>query len=126
MTTRSRQLVIAALRDPASVPHLSAGDLDLTLRLMRRARLIGRLAVHLEALGLLEALPRQAVDQLASAAVAAEARRRVGTWEINRLAWALADAPDIPVVALKGCAYLLAGAPNARGRMFSDVDLLVP
>ena len=30
------------------------------------------------------------------------------------------------MVALKGCAYLLAGTPNARGRVFADADLLVP
>jgi hypothetical protein len=31
-----------------------------------------------------------------------------------------------PVVLLKGAAYLLAGLPPARGRLFSDIDILVP
>ncbi len=33
---------------------------------------------------------------------------------------------DIPVILLKGTAYLLAGLPAARGRIFNDVDILVP
>lgn len=123
----ARRLVLAALNDPASVAKLAPGDLDLTLRLMRRARLIGRLACHLRERGLLESLPSAAVDQLASALISAEARARVARWELNRLEWALRDLPqDVPLVAMKGCAYLLAGTPNAAGRIFADVDLLVP
>jgi hypothetical protein len=57
----------------------------------------------------------------------AEARGRLARWELDRLAWALDDLPaSVPLVVMKGCAYLLAGTPNARGRMFADVDLLVP
>jgi hypothetical protein len=33
---------------------------------------------------------------------------------------------DIPLVLLKGAAYVMAGLPVARGRLFSDVDILVP
>ena len=44
-----RTLVLAALRDPLSVPALPPPDLDLTLRLMRRLRLLGRLAWQLRA-----------------------------------------------------------------------------
>ena len=33
---------------------------------------------------------------------------------------------DVDLVLLKGAAYLIAGLPAARGRVFSDVDILVP
>ena len=33
---------------------------------------------------------------------------------------------DVDLVLLKGAAYLMAGLPAARGRVFSDVDILVP
>ena len=50
---------------------------------------------------------------------------RDSSWEVNRLLWALKDI-DVPLILLKGAAYLLAGLPPARGRIFADVDLLVP
>src|SRR5690606_14204102 len=55
----------------------------------------------------------------------AEARERAARWELDRIAWAIGDRQDLPI-ALKGCAYLLAGTPNAAGRSFADVDLLLP
>jgi hypothetical protein len=56
----------------------------------------------------------------------AEARARVASWEMDRVAWALEGLPDIPLVAMKGCAYHLLALPNSAGRVFADVDLLVP
>jgi hypothetical protein len=55
-----------------------------------------------------------------------EARTRDIRWELERIALALEGLPDVPVVALKGCGYLLAGTLNAEGRVFADVDLMVP
>ena len=45
-------------------------------------------------------------------------------WEVHCLERALADFPK--VVLLKGAAYTVADLPAARGRIFSDVDLMVP
>jgi len=121
-----RQGLASVLRDPDLLSKLAPVELDRMLRLLRRARLLGRVAVQLEEGAGLEVLPGQAADQLSSARVMAEARARVGRWELDRLAWALEDLSDTPLIAMKGCAYLLVGTPNARGRMFADVDLLVP
>ena len=122
----ARKLVLGALRDPCGVPVLPPTQVDLTLRLMRRARLLSRLAWRLRQAGLLEMQPPVVADQLRSALVSAEARVRAGQWELNRLAWALDDVPGVSLVVMKGCAYVLAGTPNACGRSFADVDLLVP
>jgi Uncharacterised nucleotidyltransferase len=121
-----RRLLTTAIRDPAAVARLVPRELDLTLRLARRARLLGRLATELERSRLLRALPSKAAEQLESAAIAVEARCRVTRWELDRIRWAMRRSlPDTTVVVLKGCAYLLAHLPNAEGRMFADVDLLV-
>jgi len=122
----ARSLLTAALADPSSLGRLAPRELDLALRLARRAGVLARLAWQLRERGFPASLPRVALDHLLSALVAFEARQRVARWELNRLAWALQALPDVPVVALKGCAYLLAGLPNSRGRSFADVDLLVP
>jgi hypothetical protein len=122
----ARGLVLDALRNPCAVPGLPPMQLDLTLRLVRRARLLGRLAARLGQAGMLEMQPQVAADQLQSALATSEARARSARWELNRLDWALDDLRDVPLVVMKGCAYLLAGTPNADGRTFADVDLLVP
>lgn len=46
-------------------------------------------------------------------------------WEAQCIHDALADM-HVPVVLLKGAAYVMAGHPNARGRLFGDIDVLVP
>lgn len=120
-----RRLLRRALNDPGSLRELEPRQLDLTLRLMRRAQLLGRLASQLRRLELIEAFPHPVPDILLSALAAAETRARVARWELDRLTWALQDAPDTPLVLLKGCAYMLARTPNAAGRTFGDVDLLV-
>lgn len=122
----AQRLVLAALCDPASVVRLAPRELDLTLRLLRRVRLLGRLAARLDELRLLGALPPEAATQLANAAIAVDARARVTRWELDRVGVVLGRVlPGTPVVVLKGCAYLLAGLPNAVGRAFADVDILV-
>ncbi len=122
---RVRQLLDVVINDPRSMPDLAAADLDLALRLTRRVNLLGRLAVTLERANKMDTLPQSAADHLASARVMAEARERVAKWELNRIAWAMRSEPNVPLIAMKGCAYLLLALPNTKGRIFADVDLLI-
>lgn len=124
-TAQARQLMLLAIRDPLQVVRLPPRDLDLTIRIMRRARLLGRLAWHLKQADLLQNLPRVARDALVGALALTEARARAARWELERIAYALQGSGVENVVALKGCAYLISGLPNAAGRLFADVDLLV-
>jgi hypothetical protein len=123
----ARARLLAAVRDPAGgIARLAPGEMDLALRLIRRANLMGNLAWRLRELGVSETLPRVAQDALTGAMALAEARGRAASWELNRIGRALsALSPEVHPVALKGCAYLLAGLPSSRGRLFADVDLLV-
>ncbi len=123
---RVRRLLVAALRDPHRIAALLPRELDLLLRVLRRARLLARIGWQLREAHLLDALPRAAVDQLRGALAHAEAQRRAALWELDRVVPALRDELPPPLVVLKGCAYAIGGLPNARGRYFVDVDLLVP
>lgn len=125
-TTRVANLLKRALQAPASVPDLSAPDLDLLIRSARRVRLLGRLAADLQAAGVFDTLLPVAQDQLNGTLVYAEARARLARWELDRIAWALEDAPPSRIVAMKGCAYLLLGLPKAASRIMADVDLMLP
>jgi hypothetical protein len=122
----SRDLLLKVLRDPASFVALAPQEMDLAIRLLRRARLLGRVAVDLQQAGAGRDLPGVVKDQFDSARITVEARQRAALWEVDRLAWALQDLPDVPIVLLKGCAYAMVATPNARGRTFADVDVMVP
>jgi len=121
-----RRVLLAVLHDPPALARLPAGDVDTLLRVLRRARLLGRIAVQLNDANLMGALPTTVADQLAGAMAVAEARARHAVWELDRIVWALRGVADLRLIALKGSAYLMAALPNARGRTFADVDMLVP
>ena len=117
--------LLMALSDPAQTVTFGVEDWDLLLRMARRTRLLGRLAVCVDNLGLLEKIPEKVVEHFAAARVFVDQHQRMARWEINRILKAMEDI-DVPMVLLKGSAYILAGLPPARGRLLSDVDLLVP
>ncbi len=118
-------LLVEVLRRPPLAAGLSLPDWDLLVRLARRAELLAHLHAVLEAQGLLQEVPAAPLVHLESARVYARAQQRVVRWEAHCIRRAL-EPLGIPVVFLKGAAYLLAGLSNSRGRLFSDVDILVP
>lgn len=124
-TRRAQRLLIEALQAPESLPRLPPADWELLLRVARRVRLLGRIESDLSRAGLLENIPTRAATHLKAARNVIEHRNTLIYWEVNRLLWALKGI-DVPLILLKGTGYLLAGLPPARGRIFADVDLLVP
>ena len=121
-----RRALTRALSDPAGLADLAPGELDFALRVVRRAQLVGRIAWQLRDGAQLSRFPQTAQDALSGALAITNARARVASWELDRLARALMPLDSVPLVALKGCAYMLLALPNSRGRFFADVDLLVP
>ncbi len=118
------QLLLQALRHPASLQDISNQDWELLLRLARRARLLGFLAVELGHAALLDKIPQRVANHLRSGLIQAQKFQQLARWELDRLLWALGKNRP-PVIVLKGMAYLLAGLPNSAGRVFADLDLLV-
>ncbi len=118
-------LLLEVLCQPARAGTLDLPRWDLLVRQARRAELLGHLHWLLAQEGLLPAVPPAPLVHLESARVYARAQQRVVRWEARCILRALAPL-EIPVVFLKGAAYLLAGLPNSEGRLFSDVDILVP
>lgn len=124
-TRRAQRLLLEALQEPEKLPSLPPADWELLLRVARRARVLGRLESDLARTGLLEDIPERAAAHLRAARNVIAHRNTLISWEVNRLLWALKGI-DVPLILLKGTAYLLAGLRPARGRIFADVDLLVP
>jgi hypothetical protein len=118
-------LLLGAVRDAGSLEGRPEGEWDLFVRVARRTRLLARLAVDLEAAGLRDCIPSRALTHLTSASVYVDHHQRLVRWEVDRVLWAL-EGMDVPLVLLKGAAYLLSGLPAARGRISVDLDVLVP
>jgi len=104
---------------------LELAQWDLLIRQARYARLLGRLAVLLEERDLLECLPQKVRDHLTAARVVARKNETTMRWEVDRVGKMLAPT-GVPVILLKGGAYVMAELPPARGRLYSDLDILVP
>lgn len=115
----------AVLREPARMTELSLADWDRLLPQAAAAGLQARLAVLADDLGITAALPPAVQPHLTAARTLAERQRRAVAWEARKLDAALA-ASGMPVLLLKGAAYVLGDLPPARGRLFADIDILVP
>jgi hypothetical protein len=121
----SVRLLLELFRDPSAAPGASASDWDGVVRVARANRLLAALGARLADHGVLDRVPPPVRAHIESeqALVAYRtqmARRLLG--ELGRLL----GGRGFPVVVLKGGAYLLQDLACARGRLFSDIDLLVP
>jgi len=117
--------LLDAIKTPENLPTLPPADWELLLRVARRVRVLGRIESDLARGDLLGRIPPRAAKHLRAAGNVIAHRKTLVSWEVNRLLWALKGS-DVPLILLKGTGYLLADLPPARGRIFADVDLLVP
>lgn len=121
----SRTLLIRTLRTPDAITHLSMGEWDVLVRQARTAGLLARLAHRLRQHGLTAAIPALARWHFDAAETLANRQRMAVRWELEQLRDALSNL-DSPLILLKGAAYVAADLPAADGRLFNDIDILVP
>ena len=121
----SNCLVVHALRQPDALTSLSLADWDLLLRQARRANLLARLCAVLDERGLIEKVPPQPREHLEWSRAIAEKHTQAVQWEVAMIRKALAGV-GVPLILLKGAAYVMAKLPPAQGRLFSDIDIMVP
>ena len=87
--------------------------------------MLARLTEIFDAAGTLHQVPEAPRRHLESVRIVARRQHQAARWEIEQIAKALGGR-GIPTILLKGAAYLAAGLPCTRGRMFVDIDLMVP
>ncbi len=120
-----RHLIRDVLLDPALIPALSPLHWDVLIRQGRRANLLARLTDVVEESGWLDHVPAAPRHHLLSARTVAARQAIAVRWEVVCIQTALREV-GVPVALLKGAAYVMADLPAAKGRIFSDVDILVP
>ena len=117
--------IVLALRNPAALLDSGLPQWETLVRQARRTNLLPRVALAFDELGLLSQVPPEPRAHLVAARTLAQAQADAVRREIAYIDRALA-ATGVPIVLLKGAAYLLAGLRAARGRIFADIDILVP
>lgn len=117
--------LLGILQRPQAMADLSLEKWDILIRQARKAGLLSRIALLAEEHGLNDGLPLVVKRHFAGAATAAARQRQAVAWETHKLDQAL-SREGIAAVLLKGAAYVMADLPPAKGRLFGDIDILVP
>lgn len=117
--------LILALKTPAAMAAYTPAQWDRLIPQARAAGLLGRLGALAEQQGLAATLPRPAWHALEAGLAYAERQAVAVRHELGKLDVALAGL-GVPVVVLKGAAYVASGSAAAAGRLMTDIDILVP
>ena len=115
--------LVAILARPALAADLRLPDWSRLVAMARSVNLLGALAERLHACGV--QAPAPAARHLDGVRQLGQRQQLSVAWEAQCLRTAL-GALGAPVVLLKGAAYVLGYPEIARGRLFGDIDILVP
>jgi hypothetical protein len=113
------------LRNPAETAEWGSEDWDIAIRQARHSGLLARVEAQLSAAGLLAAVPEAPRTHLTAARNLAHKHTADVVREIRAIVAALAPL-NVPVILLKGAAYAAAGLAPSQGRLFGDIDILIP
>ncbi|MBF0381918.1 MAG: nucleotidyltransferase family protein [Magnetococcales bacterium] len=119
----SGEIFIDVWNEPSIFPTLSIDEQDLFLRIARKAGLLSRFCYILDAAQITETLTTKVQNHLQGARFVAQEDARMLRWEVNRIQRALIET-ELPLILLKGAAYLMSDLPMAQGRLVADVDIL--
>jgi hypothetical protein len=118
-------LLVQVLRNERAFDSLNLQEWDLLIRQARRSRLLGHLYYRVEAADLISKTSIGPLRHLISAMKQTAKQHRDFLWEVYKLQQAFSGL-SCPLLILKGGAYAIAGLAPHKGRLFSDIDLLVP
>ena len=121
----TQSLLVAVLRTPETARDLTLVEWDLLLRQATGAQLMPALVHLCDQAGLADVLPAQVVPHIAWMRVRMERHAGAVQFEIQRIRAAIAEL-HLPLLLLKGAAYSATQIGPAQGRLFSDIDIMVP
>lgn len=118
-------LLLRVLANPRSVTEFGVAQWNDLIRLARVSDLLAYLYASFERFELLSKIPEKPRLHLESARTITDKHEHTIGWEVHQISIALREL-DCPIVLLKGAAYLLQGLNASKGRVFHDVDIMVP
>lgn len=124
MSNKASNLLIQHLVFNTADNSHSSEEWELLLRQARSAGVLSRLAFFWKKFGLFQPPPGFAIH-LESADKYWLSQKRIVDWELYNLKQVFGQL-QIPLILLKGTAYSAAGLNAGLGRVFNDMDILVP
>lgn len=118
-------ILLRLLRDPGVASEFSMKDWESVISQARRAGLLLMLETYLRSKSTKLTIPDQIVRLLRAEYCLADKQSASVVWEAGKLITVLQGIGLKPIF-LKGAAYILADLPVAKGRLLSDIDILVP
>ncbi len=122
---RASDLVSPALAAISAIENWRLKDWDIAIRQARRSGLLARIACLISSAGLGGCVPERARGHLEAAQILAAKHASDVARELDHIGEALQGLGVKPIL-LKGASYAAAGLPPSRGRLFGDIDILVP
>lgn len=120
-----RSQLVELLSHPDRITGFHDADWDLVIRQGRAAGMLATVHHLLKDPGLLDQVPERPRIHLGAAERIAARHREVTLWEVQEL-YRLMERIGVPMIVLKGAAYVTANLDAAQGRLFGDVDIMVP
>lgn len=122
--TKNTNLLIKRLVFARTENNITPADWELLLRQARAAGVMSRLAFFWKKFSLLES-PSFVATHLNSADTYWLSQNRIVNWELYNLQQVF-EQLSLPLILLKGTAYSAANLNAGLGRVFNDIDILVP
>lgn len=118
-------LLLKLFNEPEQATTLSHREWTHVLTHGRNQNMLGRLLAKIELAGLFEQLPNKVKTHMTNCEKT-EQRQRINIHrELEEISKALSEK-QVDGIVLKGAAYALLDVSCADGRIFNDIDLLVP
>ncbi len=118
-------ILVRAMRNPHKVSEFGPADWSAFLSLARNTALLPRFSAQCRRLGIWAGLPEKVQAHLDAAESGAEFNRTRLLWEVDRIRRAFWNSGE-QIILLKGGAYAFLDLSCAKGRLSSDIDILVP
>jgi hypothetical protein len=122
---RPSRALLQLLTTPQAAAGLHEPEWDNLIRVARSSRLLATLYHRLLRAEVLDQVPAAVRRHLDSDFMLARFRQHAARHQLTDLERALAPL-GVPLIVLKGAAYVLQGLACSAGRFLSDVDLMVP
>ncbi len=125
MDSTNPPLILRIWKQPATIEQLDVAEIELLVRQAKASQLLASLRERLIKHKYYSGVCARAKRHFESAALQAQRHQELTSYELQKVAQALEQEPTPPVI-LKGAAYSACGLPASKGRVFSDIDILVP
>ena len=125
MSYVAKCLLVELLSRDRAVQSFSLKEWDLIIRQARATKLLGSLGAYIGEGNAGKAIPIKALNHIQSVSRQAGRTKISSQYEIEQIG-KITEKLNYPVIVLKGAAYVLREYSSSIGRLFSDIDILVP